>query len=563
MPNTVLTLLDRPQLEAFYASGQWRSDTIYGLVRAHALRQTEKVAVREGTRAVTYGELIEAADRLAARLGEAGVREGQRIAAWLPSRAETAVVLLACSRNGYVYCPSLHRAHTVGEVVDLLARMDAAAVVAEVGYGADADRKDFFALAGEVASVRLVVRLEPVSEESRLGGLLPGIGAVGDERPVRTDPDRIAYLAFTSGSTGQPKGVMHSDNTLLAPVRALASDWSLRDDMVVYSLSPLSHNLGFGAMLLALTGGGELVVHDLPRGASLVDRLADTGATFVFGVPTHAIDLLAELKRRGLDRLGKVRGFRVSGAAVPPVVAEGLLDCGIIPQSGYGMTEAGSHHYTLPADSRETVVSTSGRACPGYEVRIVAQEDPTSEVPRGEIGQICGRGAGLMLGYFDDQRMTESSFTADGWFMTGDLGWMDEGGYLRITGRKKDIIIRGGHNIFPANIENLAMRHPAVDKAAVIPVADDRLGERVCLAVVYRSGDRIGSDALLQHLDVSGLSKFDMPEYLLVMDQLPVGPSGKIMKLQLLEAVARGDVVPERVRFAPVAAVEATATDGR
>lgn len=249
--------------------------------------------------------------------------------------------------------------------------------------------------------------------------------------------------------------------------------------------------------------------------------------------------------------MGKVRGFRVSGAPVPPVVAQGLLDCGVMPQSGYGMTEAGSHHYTLPDDDPETIVSTSGRACAGYEVKVFSREDPEKELPPGEVGQICGRGASLMLGYFDDQRATDCSFNADGWFMTGDLGWMDEAGYLRITGRKKDVIIRGGHNIFPANIENLTLRHAAVDKAAVIPVADERLGEKVCLAVSFKSGQSVEADALLDHLDTAGLSKFDMPEYLVTMDQLPLGPSGKIMKRDLLEAVAKGEVTPVPVRFKP------------
>src|SRR6202000_161874 len=117
------------------------------------------------------------------------------------------------------------------------------------------------------------------------------------------------------------------------------------------------------------------------------------------------------------------------------------------------MTEAGSHHYTLPSDPPDLICETSGRACDGYEIRIFSREDQNVEIPAGEIGQIGGRGASLMLGYFDDQATTEQWFNADGWFMTGDIGWMDEAGYLRVTGRKKDIIIRGGHNIYPAKIE--------------------------------------------------------------------------------------------------------------
>jgi acyl-CoA synthetase (AMP-forming)/AMP-acid ligase II len=548
MPSPILSLLSQPQLREFYSHGSWQADTIYGRVRRHAESTPEKVAVREGARAVTYGALVEAADRLAAHLHGAGVRGGQRVAVWLPSRAETAVALLSCSRNGYVCCPSLHRGHTVDEITRLVERMQAAALISEVGYGVDAERRDITEETAGLGSLRFRLRLPPVSAPAATL-LVPELAPIASSEPVRNDPDSVVYLAFTSGTTGQPKGVMHSDNTLLAPVRALSADWSLDRGMVVYSLSPLSHNLGFGAMVLALAGGGELVVHDLPRGGSLVDRLVETGASFLFGVPTHAIDLLAELKQRGLGRIGDVRGFRVSGAPVPSTVVRGLLGCGVVPQSGYGMTEAGSHHYTMPDDPPELIASTSGRAYAGYAAKIFSREDPELELPPGEVGQVCGRGASLMLGYFDDQGATEASFNAAGWFMTGDLGWVDENGYLRITGRKKDIIIRGGHNIFPAHIEDLALNHPAVDKAAVIPVADERLGEKVCLAVTFKPGESVHVDDLLAHLDAAGLSKLDMPEYFLQLEQMPLGPSGKILKRELVEAGQNGQLSPLPVRF--------------
>jgi acyl-CoA synthetase (AMP-forming)/AMP-acid ligase II len=547
MTNTVLTLYNAPDARAYYGAGYWQDDTIYALVRRHAQSTPDKVAVRESGRTTTYRDLVEAADRLASALAARGLQRGMRVAAWLPSRAETSIVVLACSRNGYVCCPSLHRDHTVGEVLDLMGRMRAAALVAERGYGADADRHDLFEQTTQVPSLRFVVPLQPLAEQDGDAGVFADLPAAAAADP-HDDPDSVVYLAFTSGTTGLPKGVMHSDNTLLAPVRALAADWRLDDRSVVYSLSPLSHNLGFGAMVLALTRGGELVVHDLPRGASLADRLEETGATFAFGVPTHAIDLLAELRQRSGTGLEALEGFRISGAPVPPVVAQGLLDHGVVPQSGYGMTEAGSHHYTLPDDPPEVVVETSGRACAGYAIKIFSREDADVELSPGEVGQVGGRGASLMLGYFGDQEVTESSFNARGWFMTGDLGWVDEAGLLRITGRKKDLIIRGGHNVFPTRIENLALRHDDVDKAAVIPIADARLGEKVCLVVTSgRAG--LDPDEVLAHLDAVGLSKFDMPEYFAQVDAMPLMPSGKVLKRRLLEQVATGELVPSPVRF--------------
>jgi acyl-CoA synthetase len=176
-------------------------------------------------------------------------------------------------------------------------------------------------------------------------------------------------------------------------------------------------------------------------------------------------------------------------------------------------------------------------------------DDRKTEAATGEVGEIGGRGASLMLGYFGDQEATERAFNAGGWFMTGDLGTLDTDGYLRITGRRKDVIIRGGHNIYPARIEALAAKHAAVERAAAVAVPDARLGERVCIAVVLRTGARIGPDDLLAHLDAAGLSKYDMPEYFLALDHIPLTPSGKIRKRDIADLIAQGRVTPVPVRL--------------
>ena len=428
--------------------------------------------------------------------------------------------------------------------------MRAAALIAETGYGADAYRQSIFDRTEGIESLRHVYRLAPLSADNAADALMAEAREPARNAPAqRMDPNTIVYLAFTSGTTGVPKGVMHSDNTLLASARAMSDDWDLKEPTVLYSLSPLSHNLGFGALVMALAHGGEFVVHDMPRGGSLVDRIVDLGVTFIIGVPTHAIDLLSELRARKLTRLGHVKGFRISGASVPPAVAASLIEHGVTPQSGYGMTEAGSHHYTRPHDAQSRMIETSGRVCAGYDVKIWSTEDRNREVPVGEVGEIGGRGANLMLGYFDDQEATEQSFNQAGWFMTGDIGRLDAEGYLQITGRKKDVIIRGGHNIYPARIEAPAMRHDAVESAAVIPIADERLGEKACLAVVLRKGRDLKPDDMLQHLDQMGLSRFDMPEYFVRLDKLPLTPNGKVLKRELIDAIRRNEISPLPVRF--------------
>jgi acyl-CoA synthetase (AMP-forming)/AMP-acid ligase II len=545
MTGALLTLLNAPTLAAYTASGLWGDETIYAIAARHARVAPAAFAVRDRRRRLTYPALVEAADRLAASLAGHGVRSGERIAVWLPSRVETTIALLSCSRNGYVCCPSLHRDHRVGEVMALVERMRAAAVIVQPGYGIDADRRDLFAELADREFVRAVYQIGPAALATAPFGDLAGPAV---EVPVSRDANQTMYLPFTSGTTGQPKGVLHSDNTLLATARMMVRDWRL-EHAVLYTLSPLSHNLGLGALITALSGGGELVVHDLPRGHSLLDRLEEIGAGFLFGVPTHAIDLLSEMRARRVECLGAVRGFRISGAAAPASVVTELMRYGVVPQSGYGMTETCSHQYTLPDDLPERIVETSGRCCQGYEICVWRQDNPDIEVAPGEIGQIGGRGASLMLGYFDDQAATEAAFNAQGWFMTGDLGWVDDAGYLRITGRLKDVITRGGRNIYPARIEALTMSHDAVDTAAAFAIADPRLGERVCLAVVAHKGMEAATESILRHLEMAGLPKYDMPEFILPLEEMPLTASGKVVKRELARWVEEGRIRPVPVHL--------------
>jgi acyl-CoA synthetase (AMP-forming)/AMP-acid ligase II len=544
MTNKVLTLLSHERLTDSYALGHWRQDTIYSLAAAHAKTAPNKVAVRDSAGVLTFADLLVRGDALAQDLFEAGLRKGDRVAVWLSNRIETAIALIACSRNGYACCPSLHRDHTGGDVIELLQRMRASAFIGELGYGADGGRANIFDRLPEVKTLKKSYALSGTGD--RPAAKLP-LSAMMSAAP-NLDPNVLAYLAFTSGTTGRPKGVMHSDNTLLAAARAMIRDWQFGSQTVIYTMSPLSHNLGLGSLVMAIETGGELVIHDVPRTKSTLDRIVEVGATFVVGVPTHAVDLLREIKERGIVP-ETVKGFRISGASAPREVVADLLKLGVVPQSGYGMTEAGSHHYTRIDDDADRIVQTSGRPCDGYEVKIWHGDRLDVEVPVGEIGQIGGRGASLMLGYFDDQAANDEAFNPLGWFMTGDLGRVDKDGYIQITGRKKDLIIRGGHNIFPARIENLTMQHPAVARAAALPVPDHRLGEKVCLAVEFRPGHAVDPLELLAYLDKAGLSRYDMPEHFLKLDAIPLTASGKIRKIDLIEQVASGALKPDPVKW--------------
>jgi acyl-CoA synthetase len=560
--QNILTLHDPQRAREYYLDGVWQQDTLYTLARRHAREQPTACALRDAELRLTWREVTDWADSVGEALHRQGLRAGDRVGVWLPNVVETVVVLLACSRNGYVCCPSLHQNYTVEEIAILLERIDCKALIAAPGYGADSDRHSIFARAASMSTLNVVYAIERHAhalhpEDKAIP--FPDRVPPAVTRAPDLNPDKITYLAFTSGTTGMPKGVMHSDNTLLANGRALTYDWGHTSETILLSLSPMSHHIATVGMEQWLVVGFEFVMTDSILGKKGLEWVLETGATYVLGVPTHAMDILGEVAQRGLRELGRVKTFYMAGAAIPREVAQKFMNLGVAPQNIYGMTENGSHQYTLPDDSPDIVVSTCGRACKGYEVKLWKQDDPDTEVAVGEVGEIGGRGGLLMLGYFSNQGATEQSFNRHGWFMSGDLGVVTDDQCLRIVGRKKDLIIRGGHNIHPARIEELAMRHHDLERAAAYPVPDDRLGEKVCLAVIPRQGKIVDPDSLLRHLAEVGLSKYDMPEYYVELSAFPMTASGKILKRRLIDMTRAGEVTLTAVRYTARPAAEAVA----
>ena len=532
-----LTIHHPGSAKAYYASGSWTADTFYGLLSRHALNRPDSVALQDGRRSLTWAELRHWVDGVAADLREYGLVGGDRVSIWMSNRVETVVMFLACAREGLACNPSLHKTYTCAEIGELLTSLSARAFLTEAGWGADRNKSDLDAVLVRIPSLKVVYTPE--------GFPAPAVNST----PPCTDPDKVAYLAFTSGTTGSPKCVMHSDNTLLANARDLVRDWKQGPNTVMLSLSPLSHHIAWVGIAQWLVTGSRFVTDDPPPGRSRQDWIVESGATYLLGVPTHAMDILTEQRKTGCTSLGNVSVFYMAGAPIPPSVAGAFLEQGVKPQNVYGMTENSSHQYTHPDDPVETIVETCGRGGRAYEVRLFHPDDPDREVGPGEVGQIGGRGAALMLGYFNNQAATESSFNSTGWFMSGDLGIADQAGNLRIEGRLKDLIIRGGHNIHPSHIEAIALRNSAAGRVAAFPVPDDRLGERVCIAV---SG-AIDPVELLEHLRREGLSKYDMPEYFVRVTEFPLTASGKILKRELVLQVRRGELQPQPIRELPAA----------
>lgn len=532
-----LTLHRPDAARRHYEAGLWRGETLYDLLAAHARARPEAPALQDAGGTLTWRALLDWTDAAAAFLRGRGLAGGDRVSIWMGNRMETVVTFLACARERFACNPSLHRTYTAAEVETLLGTLRSRVLLTEPGWGADR-------IADPAARFASLPGLHVITPAT-----FPAAGAAAPTASV-SDPDSIVYLAFTSGTTGAPKCVMHSDNTLLANARDLVRDWGHDHATRLLTLSPLSHHIAWVGVAQWLVCGGTLILGDPPAGRSRLDWLVESGATYVLGVPTHAMDILAEQRARALPRLGDVRTFYMAGAPIPPVVAEAFVRLGVRPQNVYGMTESSSHQYTHPDDPPEAVIATCGRGGPAYEVAIFDPANPDRRLPPGEPGEIGGRGALLMLGYYGNQEATERSFNRDGWFLSGDLGVLDADGRLTIVGRSKDLVIRGGHNIHPAGVEALALRHPSIRAAAAFGVPDERLGERLCLAV---TGD-VAAPELLAHLAAEGLSRYDMPEYLLAMEAFPMTASGKILKRELMAMVARGELSPVPVRAAERAA---------
>jgi len=374
--------LHHPAASRLYgAAGLWRAETLYDRLRAMAAQRPGAAALRDGARNLSLRDLLAWVDGAAAAMRALGLARGDRVSLWMPNTAEAVVAFLACSREGYACNPSLHRTHTGDEVAGLLGELEARLLVAEPGWGAD-----------RVA--------DPVARFGGLPGMravwtrasFPGPAAAASPDAPEGDADGVSYLAFTSGTTGAPKCVMHSDNTLLANARDMVRDWGHGPDTVLLTLSPVSHHIAWVAVAQWLVAGCALALDDPPPGRSRLDWLRETGATYVMGVPTHAMDIQAEARARGGLSLGAVRTFYMAGAPIPPAVAEAFVAAGVTPQNVYGMTENSSHQYTHPDDPAEVIVATCGRGGRAYEVAVFDPADRDRPLPAGEVGEIGGRG---------------------------------------------------------------------------------------------------------------------------------------------------------------------------
>jgi cyclohexanecarboxylate-CoA ligase len=509
-----------PQRAASYrVTGAWGSDTVWTAFAATAARRASAIAVVDGSVRLDFATLAARAEDLASGLASRGVRAGDAVAFQLPNWWETLVVLLATVRLGAVATPILPIARE-RELRWVLDRTGARVcfVAAEQAALVDAIRAD----APDLHDV-VVVR----------GGSAWDVGAHGAPPPppagVASD---VALLIHTSGSTAEPKGVLHSHETLLAEARSLGPAHAIDADDVVLMPSPLTHVSGIVHALLvpAVFGTRAVLMPRWDAGAALA-LIAAERVTYMVGAPTFLRDLAQHPSSSAHD-VSSFRLFSCGGADVDPtLVREAATRLGCVAKRVYGSTEFPTITTTFPDDPPARRIDSEGRPLHGVEIVLV--DDADAPVGPGVEGEILARGPDCCLGYHD-AAMNADTFTADGWFRTGDLGTRDADGWLRITGRKKDIIIRKGENISAREVEDLLAAHAAVAEVAVVGVPDAAAGEIACAVVRLRKGADAPSLAqLCEHLLACGLSKRKLPERLRVVTEFPRTASGKILKLAL------------------------------
>ncbi len=500
------------------------------LLDRHAEERPEQVAYWDSSRAISYAQLASNTAAIAANLAKAGVREGDRIAIYLPNGVDWIEAGLAGLRAGAVVVPISFDA-AEGEISYRLTDANCGTVITTPA------RKDLVAKIARDAGISPEVVY--AGQEAPQGGLsmadlARGTGAA----PLDPDDiDRSSLIIYTSGTTGRAKGVLLSLRSMLwitAACWAPIGDLSAKD--VVLSPLPLFHSYGLNLSVLSVlaVGASEHIMEKFSPQQAL--DLLQSGKYTVFpGVPTMFHYLLHKAQESGVERLSNVRLCISAGAIMPAALNRAFEERFKTPLlDGYGITETATM-VTMNWLRGERPIGSCGLPVPGLAVRIV---DPSSreDVPFGEEGELIVRGPNLMKGYHNKPEETAAALRK-GWYHTGDLAKSDPSGYLTITGRIKELIIRGGQNIAPAEIEEVVLRHTHVTDCAVVGIRHATLGEVPCLFIVAKR-DELDLNALMDHCRAN-LSAYKLPEATHFVPEIPRTGSGKIMRFKLVEALNR------------------------
>lgn len=536
-----------PRRARMVAQGFWHDRTINDELDACVAAFPDKVAltalrVEEGvTTRFTYRELARMADRIAVGLSRLGVGRNDVVACQLPNWWQFTLVYLACSRIGAVMNPLMH-IFRERELSFMLKHGEARVMIVPRSFrGFDFERmvSDLRPALPDLRQVVVVGGAGANSFEALLSG--PAWEDEPDARDIltrsRPGPDDVTQMIYTSGTTGEPKGVMHSANTTMANIIPYARRLRLGAGDVVLMASPMAHQTGFMyGLMMPIILQASAVMQDIWEPRQAIELIRAEGVSFTMASTPFLTDLARTVAETGRE-VPSLRIFLCAGAPIPgPLVEQARQVLGTKIVSAWGMTENGAVTTILPDDDDARAFTTDGVALPGVELKVVGDDGQVLPVDRP--GRLLVRSCSNFGGYL--RRPHLNGTDADDWFDTGDLARIDVQGYIRITGRSKDVIIRGGENIPVVEIESLLYRHPDIAMAAIVAYPDERLGERACAVVVPRPGRSIDLPSIVEFLKGQKVAVQYIPERLVVRDAMPSTPTGKIQKFKLREMLREG-----------------------
>ncbi len=519
----------------YFEQGWWTDETLDQVVgRSLDAEPTQSINVWSHDAAFhgTYAEIADEARRLASALRAAGIQPGEAVAFQLPNSREAIAAFYGLALGGYVLVPIVH-IYGRKEVGFILRESGATAYISAVSFG----HVNYVEIIDEEADALPDLRVHLVAGEPSTPAVAAitrlGWSSVDESQPdgavISVDPDDPVVIAYTSGTTSSPKGVVHTHRTLLAELIHMSTMMTPGQSNLMGS--PVTHATGMlGAVLAPVQAGMPIHVIDRWDPAQVLDIVLEAGVSAGVGASFFLTSLLEHpaFTPAHAAHMGRVG---LGGAPVPPSVGEAAATHDIAIIRAYGSTEHPSvtgGDWDDPAEKRH---NTDGRARLGVEIRIV--DDDETDLAPGTAGEILTRGPDLCAGYTDAE-LTAATFDADGWYRTGDMGVMDDDGYLTITDRLKDIIIRGGENISAAEVEEVIAAVPGVAEVAVVAAPDERLGEHGCAVVRLHAGaDEITLDELRDHLDAAEFARQKWPEELRIVADFPRTATGKIRKVDL------------------------------
>lgn len=524
---------------AYRQQGLWGDASLADYWQQTARAMPDKIAVVDNHGAsYTYSALDHAASCLANWMLAKGIESGDRIAFQLPGWCEFTVIYLACLKIGAVSVPLLP-SWREAELVWVLNKCQAKMFFAPTLFKQTRPVDLILPLQNQLPQLQQLVgvdKLAPATSALSLSQI------IADNTPLTTaitvHGDELAAVLFTSGTEGLPKGVMLTHNNILASERAYCARLNLTWQDVFMMPAPLGHATGFlhGVTAPFLIGARSVLLDIFTPDACLA-LLEQQRCTCMLGATPFVYDLLNLLEKQPAD-LSALRFFLCGGTTIPKKVARECQQRGIKLLSVYGSTESSPHAVVNLDDPLSRFMHTDGYAAAGVEIKVV--DDARKTLPPGCEGEEASRGPNVFMGYFDEPELTARALDEEGWYYSGDLCCMDEAGYIKITGRKKDIIVRGGENISSREVEDILLQHPKIHDACVVAMPDERLGERSCAYVVLKAPHHsLSLEEVVAFFSRKRVAKYKYPEHIVVIEKLPRTASGKIQKFLLRKDIMR------------------------